>query len=74
MSDIYSDLVFEHKVSFDPFHEHDCLTACTYLGSVNHIEYEPAIDLYFHRGCHETTLIARFGIDGDYSSGCPSKN
>lgn len=48
-----------------PQHPHDC-DRCVFLGR------HGTDDLYFHDGGavpHFTTLIARFGEDGDYSSG-----
>jgi hypothetical protein len=44
-----------------PLYDHDC-DACTYLGTVD------GHDLYFCDGT-DKTLIARYGIDGDYKSG-----
>lgn len=45
--------------------EHDC-GACKFLGTTN-VGKRPA-DLYFHPG-PGTTVIARYGKDGDYISG-----
>lgn len=48
-----------------PIHEHDCI-ACIYLGSDKENDY------YFHRHKEHlclSTLIYRYGIDGDYGSG-----
>jgi len=48
------------KSNSKPIHVHDC-DECVYLGS------EDGCDLYY---CdREPTLIARYGIDGDYMSG-----
>lgn len=49
-----------------PIHEHDC-DVCTYLGS----DREIAIDYYIHKSDKplEMTLIARYGVMGDYMSG-----
>lgn len=62
------------KQSNTPYHEHDC-DNCIYLGSSQEGEGEDMIktDYYF---CHRkdshpclSTLIARYGEFGDYSSG-----
>lgn len=49
----------------NPIHEHDCKT-CIHLGSDKENDY------YFHRHKEHaslSTLIYRYGIDGDYGSG-----
>lgn len=48
-----------------PMFEHDCDT-CKFLGTTN-AGKRPA-DLYFHPG-PGTTVIARYGKEGDYTSG-----
>lgn len=56
-----------------PYHEHDC-NCCHFLGSMlipSHFKnhgYPEEMDLYYHPGKHDT-VIARFGVDGDYMSG-----
>jgi len=48
-----------------PNHKHDC-TLCTHLGSTDTTDYyycKPDMSKY------SNTLIARYGEDGDYSSG-----
>ena len=44
-----------------PIHKHDC-ECCQFLGSFK------GEDLYYHEE-NRITLIARFGEDGDYTSG-----
>ena len=44
-----------------PLHKHDC-QSCIYLGTFGED------DLYYHPG-QRPTLIARYGIDGNYASG-----
>lgn len=59
-----------------PYHFHDC-SSCIFLGSVHNKEEgakeNDMVDLYFHpcegKRDNECTLIARYGEDGDYSSG-----
>lgn len=49
------------------FHEHDC-DCCHYLGS--EIKNKDELDYYVcHQGGGMSTVIARFGEDGDYYSG-----
>jgi hypothetical protein len=51
-----------------PIHQHDC-SHCDFLGLYDYkgITY----DLYYHKGKHpyDTTVIARYGVDGEYYSG-----
>lgn len=49
------------------FHQHDC-DCCHYLGSEN--VNDSGFDYYIcEQGGSNPTVIARFGIDGDYASG-----
>lgn len=53
--------------NFKPVHDHDC-DACTYLKTVN-IDNR-VYDLYHClQGSTRHTVIARYGVDGDYLSG-----
>jgi hypothetical protein len=55
----------DEQINQKPQHEHNC-KRCVFLGR------HGMDDLYFHDGgtaAHFTTLIARCGKDGDYSSG-----
>ena len=62
------------EVESKPYHEHDCQN-CIYLGSSTETEngHTSDYDYYFchHKGEHPclSSLIARYGENGDYSSG-----
>jgi hypothetical protein len=56
----------------EKFHEHDC-TSCVYLGSeeIEFTDFTEKLDFYY---CPDEagiphTIVARYGIDGDYYSG-----
>lgn len=64
-----------NKESMKPHHPHDC-DSCIFLGAVpnkDDAKEGAMVDLYFHpyegHRTSECTLIARYGEDGDYSSG-----
>lgn len=60
--------MFETKsITFTPHHEHDC-DHCTYLGStkVGTDSYDFYIHIHKHRDINSASLIARYGVDGQY--------
>ncbi len=54
-----------------PHYEHDCNT-CVFLGTYTNPDTSDKFDLYYHPvDAHSfgETIIARYGIEGDYISG-----
>jgi len=66
LRDWLNNVLQDEKPVEKPMHEHECVD-CVYLGS-----YAPAAediiiyDLYFHPSHMHSTVIARYGKDGDY--------
>lgn len=59
-----SKITWRNVDTHDPRYTHDCLT-CTFLGRYGDV------DVYYHKGTHET-VIARSSSEGsDYASGWP---
>jgi hypothetical protein len=54
-------------MSTEPNHIHDC-KCCQFIGGIQH--NDKPVDLYYHSGSIESTVIARYSSNGpDYSSG-----